>query len=70
MLGANLNQKQTQTARQLIESGIPKEDIIIHNTPKDTKEEAIKIKELLGDERFILITSASHMPRSMAIFKK
>lgn len=57
-------------AKMLIASGVKKEDIIIHSTPKDTKEEAVKIKEVLGNKPFILITSASHMPRAMAIFKK
>lgn len=60
----------TKTANILLGLGIPREDIIIHNEPKDTKEEALKIKEVLGDEPFILITSAYHMPRAMRYFKK
>ncbi len=59
-----------KTAKLLMASGVKKEDIIIHSTPKDTKEEAVKVKELLGEESFILITSASHMPRALALFKK
>ena len=51
-------------------SGIPKKDIIINSKPKDTREEALIIKDILGDKKFILITSASHMPRSIAIFNK
>lgn len=65
----NLEPEASRTARQLEQAGIHKQDIIVFKTPKDTKEEAIKIKEFLADEPFILITSASHMPRSMAIFK-
>ncbi len=37
--------------------------------PRDTQEEAKAAKELLGDEPFILVTSASHMTRSMNFFK-
>lgn len=59
-----------RTANIFYELGIPKEDIIIHATPKDTKEEAIKIKEVLGVQPFILVTSAYHMPRAMALFEK
>ena len=59
-----------KTAKLLEQSGVLQEDIIIHTKPKDTKEEAIKIKEILFDKKFILITSASHMPRAIAIFKK
>ena len=59
-----------KTAKILMELGIPKKDIIVHSKPKDTKEEAVKIKELLGKRPFILITSAYHMPRALALFKK
>ena len=59
-----------RTANILQELGIPKNDIIIHAKPKDTKEEAIKTKELLGEAPFILVTSAYHMTRAMAIFQK
>lgn len=59
-----------RTANLLIQSGVAKEDIIIHSQPKDTKEEAIKTKVLLGTKPFILVTSAYHMPRAMALFKK
>ena len=59
-----------RTANILINLGIPKKDIIINAKPKDTKEEAIKIKQMLGKIPFILITSAYHMPRAIALFKK
>jgi len=59
-----------KTAKILESIGVPKKDIIIHSKPKDTKEEAIKIKESLGSSKFILITSAYHMPRAMALFEK
>ncbi len=59
-----------KTANILYDLGIPKEDVIVHSSPKDTKEEAIKIKQVLGEKRFILITSAYHMPRALALFKK
>jgi len=59
-----------RTANILIELGIPKKDIILHPKPKDTKEEAIKIKEVLKDTPFILVTSHYHMPRAIALFNK
>ncbi|MCW8821497.1 MAG: YdcF family protein [Sulfurovum sp.] len=48
--------------------GVKKEDIILRPGPRDTQEEAIAAKKLLGDEPFILVTSASHMPRAMKFF--
>jgi len=38
--------------------------------PRDTAEEARFIKEIVEDRPFVLVTSASHMPRSMALFQK
>jgi len=49
--------------------GVKEEDIIINGKPKDTKEEAIFIKSILSDEPFVLVTSATHMPRSIRLFK-
>jgi len=49
--------------------GVKKEDIILGVHAKDTKEEAIFNKELLKNEPFILVTTATHMPRAMKIFK-
>jgi uncharacterized SAM-binding protein YcdF (DUF218 family) len=59
-----------KTANLLHSIGIPYEDIIIHKEPKDTKEEAMKIKETLGKQKFFLVTSAYHMPRALALFQK
>ncbi|UTJ07178.1 ElyC/SanA/YdcF family protein [Arcobacter roscoffensis] len=50
--------------------GIKSEYILRLDTPRDTKEEAIKAKEIIKDEKFILVTSASHMKRAMLLFKK
>jgi uncharacterized SAM-binding protein YcdF (DUF218 family) len=66
----NQDSEALKAAKLLISSGVKKEDIIIHSSVKDTKEEAVKVKELLKDKPFILVTSASHMPRAVAIFKK
>ena len=56
-------------AHKLMELGIKKEDILTQSEPKDTQEEAIMIKQMLGQSPFILVTSAYHMPRAMEIFK-
>jgi uncharacterized SAM-binding protein YcdF (DUF218 family) len=49
--------------------GIKEENLLINPKPKDTKEEAIFTKTVVGEEAFILVTSATHMPRSMMLFK-
>ena len=50
--------------------GLEKQHIVLEAESKDTKDEARIVKEIVGDDRFVLVTSASHMPRSMALFKK
>jgi len=49
--------------------GVDKKDMIINGSPKDTQEEAIFTKSIVGSEPFVLVTSASHMPRAMIFFK-
>ena len=49
--------------------GIDKREIILESESKDTKDQARFIQNIIGDNRFILVTSASHMPRSVALFK-
>ena len=56
-------------ANVAIALGVKEKNIIINGKPKDTKEEAIFTKSLLGEESFILVTSATHMPRSMRLFR-
>jgi uncharacterized SAM-binding protein YcdF (DUF218 family) len=50
--------------------GVKKEDLILEDISKDTEDEARLIQEIVCQERFILVTSASHMPRSIALFRK
>lgn len=50
--------------------GVDKQDIIFESESRFTHEQAKLIKKILGRRRFILVTSASHMPRSIALFRK
>jgi len=59
-----------KTANKLMESGIPKERILMQELAKTTFEEAEWMKKRVGEQPFIIITAAYHMPRTMAIFKK
>lgn len=59
--------KMRNTALML---GVDAHDIHIEDGSKDTHQEVNYIKPLMGDAPFILVTSAFHMPRAMALFKK
>lgn len=62
---------EAKTMAQIAQSlGINKQDLILESLSKDTKDEARLIKDIVGSKKFLLVTSASHMPRSMAIFMK
>jgi len=50
--------------------GVKNQDLILEDLSKDTEEEARLIQQVVGRDRFVLVTSASHMPRSMALFEK
>jgi uncharacterized SAM-binding protein YcdF (DUF218 family) len=50
--------------------GVDRNDLILEPLSKDTRDEARLIQKIVGGDRFILVTSASHMPRSVSLFKK
>lgn len=52
------------------EWGVDSEDIVVEKEATDTKDHPIYVKELVGSGPFILVTSASHMPRAMGLFRK
>ena len=51
-------------------SGVLKADRLLEPSSKDTKDQARLIKEIVGKDSFVMVTSAAHMPRSMALFEK
>lgn len=52
-----------------LDLGIPDSIIVLENRSLDTKDQAVEIAEIIGREPFMLVTSAMHMPRSMALFE-
>ena len=63
----------TMMAAALERDGVPAQAIVKENQSDTTRENAVYTARLLrarGIERFLLVTSALHMPRSMASFQK
>jgi uncharacterized SAM-binding protein YcdF (DUF218 family) len=50
--------------------GVGKDDLVLETQSQDTEAQAVLISPLVGTDRFFLVTSASHMPRSMGLFRK
>ena len=48
--------------------GIPEQDIIIFNGPRDTIEEAEVIADNFPGKSLVLVTTAVHMPRALLLF--
>ena len=60
-------QTMDQIAREM---GISEQDIILEEHSRNTEEEARYIQPMIGGAPFLLVTSASHMPRAMGLFRK
>jgi uncharacterized SAM-binding protein YcdF (DUF218 family) len=59
----------------MLMTGIPETDILIENATRNTGESAIEVKKILKangykDKDCLLITSAFHMRRSLASYRK
>ncbi len=65
--GKNVAGLMADTAQLL---GVKAGDIIVEKNPRDTKDEARALKPVIGESPFILVTSACHIPRAMALFRK
>jgi len=50
--------------------GVGAEEIVLEKRAKDTGDHSVYVKEIVEDEPFLLVTSASHMPRAMMLFRK
>ncbi len=50
--------------------GVQPDNITIESKAVDTKDHPIRVKEIIGSDAFILVTSATHMPRAIALFEK
>lgn len=68
---SGLNDPNTHASMQkkvALSLGIDADDILMFDRAKDTVEEAMAMKSVVGTQPFILVTSATHMPRAYKIF--
>ncbi|KAB7884761.1 ElyC/SanA/YdcF family protein [Poseidonibacter ostreae] len=68
--GFDKNHHSFMASNLAISLGVKKEKILELQKPVDTRAEAIEMKKIVGNKAFILVTSASHMKRSILLFKK
>lgn len=60
--------ESTAMQKLAIDIGVPSVDIIVENESRNTFQHTKYLKKIIGKERFILVTSALHMPRAIAMF--
>lgn len=65
--GVSSGAAMAAAAREL---GVEPQHIVVGPLARDTHREAVALRHILGATPFILVTSASHMRRSMALFRK
>jgi uncharacterized SAM-binding protein YcdF (DUF218 family) len=53
-----------------LQMGVTKQDLVLETDSLDTEDEVRIISSIVKGDRFILVTSAAHMPRSMALFER
>ena len=53
-----------------MELGVPREAIVLDTVSADTESQARILRERVKGERCIVVTSAAHMRRSLALFRK
>src|SRR5262249_43436467 len=67
-------QPESEFAARILENlGIPREHIELESSSRNTRENAVNIMQLVmpkPGERWLLITSAYHMPRAIGLFRK
>jgi uncharacterized SAM-binding protein YcdF (DUF218 family) len=49
---------------------VDRPSIVLHRSGWDTEEEAETISKVVGTQPFLLVTSASHMPRALGLFRR
>lgn len=69
MLGASVSGSRLM-ANLALEFGVNESELVLESGSKDTQSQALNINKIVEKDRFILVTSALHMPRAMAMFKK
>ncbi len=57
-------------AQLALDLGVPRQDLMAEILSRDTEEQARLIKPLVASDSVFLVTSAVHMPRAMALFRK
>lgn len=66
--GANPVSNAAVAASVAASLGVPENRMIVLDRPKDTEQEAGAVRGVVGQQPFLLVTSANHMARALTFF--
>jgi uncharacterized SAM-binding protein YcdF (DUF218 family) len=67
-LGGSIEAEELR--RVALSLGMEGRKIAIEDQSRNTRDQAVLIRKIVGKDGFILVTSASHMPRAVMMFQK
>jgi uncharacterized SAM-binding protein YcdF (DUF218 family) len=70
VLVTGMNPTVKVMVESLVALGVPSAQIQIDSKAANTSASVVNLRASLGGQTFYLVTSAGHMPRSMAVFRK
>lgn len=59
----------TVLGRAAVSLGVDPDRIVLSEQVRDTEDESLAVKSRVGDAPIVLVTTAWHMPRAMALFR-
>lgn len=65
--GNTVGKGMRELARAL---GVEERAIVVEDRSRNTSEQVVFIRQIVKSDRFILVTSASHMPKAIEMFRK
>ncbi|MBQ7721839.1 MAG: YdcF family protein [Kiritimatiellae bacterium] len=71
MSGPTATERKERAIEQFVKGyGLDPDRVFFYEGARDTREEALSTIGLFGTSNMVVVTSASHMPRSLVIFRK
>ena len=68
--GGGTTSEAEMMSQLLVSLGVKGSDIVIDDRSSSTEEQALATRHLVGGAKFVLVTSAIHMPRAMFLFTR
>ena len=56
-------------AEVAVSLGVDPRKLVLEPKSRDTKDQATMVQRIVGGDRFVLVTSAYHMPRAVSLFR-